>query len=84
MKKIQVVMIRNKKFKATIMVPKGLWHYDYYNNYFIRSFDTIEEVVGYLCKGDNLERLWRIRGLSKKENWILNKKLYSFYVPVVE
>lgn len=79
MKRIQVVMIRNKKFGAVIRVPKGWWDYDYYNNYFIRSFDTIEELVGYLKENDNLRRVWKIRGLTKKENWILNKKLLCFY-----
>ena len=79
MKRIQVVMIRNKKFGAVICVPKGLWNYDYYNNYFIRSFDTIEELVGYLKENNNLRRIWKIRGLTKKENWILNKKLLCFY-----
>lgn len=79
MKRIQVIMIRNKKFGAVINVPKGLWDYDYYKNYFIRSFDTIEELVGYLKENDNLRRVWKIRGLTKKENWILNKKLLCFY-----
>ena len=79
MKRIQVVMIRNKKFGAVICVPKGWCDCDYYNNYFIRSFDTIEELVGYLKENDNLRRVWKIKGLSKKENWILNKKLLCFY-----
>ena len=79
MKRIQVIMIRNKKFGAVISVPKGLLDYDYYKNYFIRSFDTIEELVGYLKENDNLKRIWKIRGLTKKENWILNKKLLCFY-----
>lgn len=79
MKRIQAVMIRNKKFGAVIRVPKGWWDYDYYNNYFIRSFDTIEELVGYLKEKDNLKRVWTIKGLTKKENWILNKKLLCFY-----
>ena len=75
MKRIQVIMLRNKKFGATICVPKGLWDYDYYNNYFIRSFDTIEELTNYLSKGDNLDRLWRIKGLRFKEQKVLNEKL---------
>ena len=32
MKRIQVIMIRNKKFGAVISVPKGWWDCDYYNN----------------------------------------------------
>ena len=78
MKRIQVVMIRNKKFGATIRIPKVGWDYDYYKNYFIRSFDTIDELVGYLKEKDNLRRVWTIKGLTKKENWILNKKLLCF------
>ena len=79
MKRIQVIMIRNKKFSATIRVPKVGWDYDYYDNYFIRSFNTIEELVRYLKENDNLKRIWKVKGLTKKEKWILNKKLLCFY-----
>ena len=79
MKRIQVIMIRNKKYGAVIRIPKVGWDYDYYNNYFIRSFNTIEELVGYLKENDNLKRFWEVKGLTKKEEWILNKKLLCFY-----
>ena len=46
---------------------------------YIKKFKDIESLVGYLTSPANISRLYNLRGLTRKEQQILNYKYYSVY-----
>lgn len=47
--------------------------------FFIKEFDTLEELARYTMLPFNCERVYRIIGLTLKEKQILNTKCWSIY-----
>lgn len=45
--------------------------------FYIKKFDTLEELANYIMAVHNAERCYRIRGLTTKEHQILNTKCWS-------
>ena len=45
--------------------------------FYIKKFDTLEELANYIIAVHNVERCYRVRGLTLKEQRILNTKCWS-------
>lgn len=60
-----VVMLRN--------------HKNIRSGFYIKEFGTLEELSKYIMSPNNLERCYRIRGLTRKEQLILNTKCWSVF-----
>ena len=47
--------------------------------FYIKKFDTLEELANYIMADHNVGRCYRVRGLTGKEQRILNSKCWSVY-----
>lgn len=47
--------------------------------FYIKKFDTLEELANYIMAVHNVGRCYRTRGLTLKEKRILNTKCWSIY-----
>ena len=47
--------------------------------FYIKKFDTLEELANYIMAVNNVGRCYRVRGLNRKEQRILNNKSWSIY-----
>ena len=47
--------------------------------FYIKKFDTLEELANYIMAVHNIGRCYRVRGLTRKEQRILNNKCWSVF-----
>ena len=47
--------------------------------FYIKKFDTLEELANYMMAVHNVGRCYRIRGLTRKEQRILTQKCWSIF-----
>ena len=47
--------------------------------FYIKKFDTLEELANYIMAVNNVGRCYRVRGLTHKEQRILNNKCWSVF-----
>lgn len=47
--------------------------------FYIKKFDTLEELANYIIAVHNVGRCYRTRGLTRKEQRILTQKCWSIY-----
>ena len=47
--------------------------------FYIKKFDTLEELANYIMAVNNVGRCYRVRGLTRKEQRILNNKCWSVF-----
>ena len=47
------------------------------HGFYIKKFNTLEELANYIMAAHNIKRCYRIRGLTIKEHRILNMKCWS-------
>ena len=45
--------------------------------FYIKKFDTLEELANYMMAVNNVGRCYRVRGLTRKEQRILTNKCWS-------
>lgn len=45
--------------------------------FYIKKFDSLEELANYIMAVNNVGRCYRVRGLTRKEQRILNNKCWS-------
>lgn len=50
-----------------------------HRGFYIKKFDSLEELAEYIMSPNNLERYYRARGLTRKEQWILTNKCLSMF-----